>query len=101
MTQEEKANQFLNSLPPEAVEHGKSRMLAGKLLHMQIEEVRKWKNDGFLSDKGAAHILHMVQESVRDNEHLFCDFAEQQSCSEASEDEEHEDLIAPLRSKRS
>jgi len=95
MAQEGKANQFLNMLPPEAVEHGKSRMLAGRLLHMQVEEVQKWKNNGFLSDKGADHILHMVRESQRENEQLFYD-PTAQGDSESSEGEQAEDVMAPL-----
>jgi len=95
IAQERKAERFLNTLPHEAVEHGKTRMLAGKLLHMQIEDVQKLQSDGFLSDKGAAHILHSVHESQRENATLFYD-PEDQGDDEVSDDEEA-DHMTPFK----
>jgi len=94
--QEGKAFNFLNSLPRDAVEHGKSRMLAGRLLHMQIEDVRQLQADGFLSDKGASHILHEVQEAQRENQAIFYD-ADEDSLSESDDDV----VMAPLNNYNS
>mmetsp|Transcript_126359 Transcript_126359/g.252510 ORF Transcript_126359/g.252510 Transcript_126359/m.252510 type:complete len:876 (-) Transcript_126359:73-2700(-) len=85
--QVKKAFEYLQCLPDDAIEHGKSRMLAGRLLQLQVEDVQKLKSDGFLSDKGAARILHSVQETQRDNEARF--FAFDESDDEDSDDEEH------------
>jgi len=63
--QTEEAAKFMESLSPESVVHGKNRMLAGKLLHVQLEKVTGLAKKGILDDKGAAHIMHHLQAEHR------------------------------------
>jgi len=94
IAQQNKATQFLDKLPIEAIDHGKARMLAGKLLHMQSEDVRELNRDGYLSDKGASHILHVIHASQRDNEAFLYDIEDEVDNNE--DEEEDEEIMAPL-----
>jgi len=60
-----RAHSALAHLPLDAVEAGKSRMLAGRLLNLQVQKVTELKEMGILSQTGAGHILHRLQDAQR------------------------------------
>jgi len=60
------AQAMLDDLPPEAVEVGRSRMLAGQLLQLQALKVASLQETGLLSEKGGSHLLHRIQDAQRD-----------------------------------
>jgi NhaP-type Na+/H+ or K+/H+ antiporter len=59
------AEELQKSLPSEAVEVGKSRMLSGRLLQLQLEEVLRLRTDGMLNEKSADKISQCIHESRR------------------------------------
>mmetsp|Transcript_34381 Transcript_34381/g.106750 ORF Transcript_34381/g.106750 Transcript_34381/m.106750 type:complete len:880 (-) Transcript_34381:66-2705(-) len=63
----EKASAMLKSIPAELIELGKSRMMAGKMLQLQLENVTSLHEEGILHERGATqlmHHIHMVQREV-------------------------------------
>lgn len=61
----EEAAKFLFDLPKQTVAHCQSRMLAGRLLHKQLEKVDYLAQKGLLDDHGASHISHDLQAQHR------------------------------------
>merc|ERR1712048_589446 len=59
-----RASELLEQVPVEAVELGKSEMLARKLLHQQIEQVRHMVEKGLLTVSEAHHLEQQIQESA-------------------------------------
>jgi len=64
-SQVKEAKEFLESLPKDTVVLCKNRMLAGKLLHRQLEKVASLAKSGLLDEKGASHIAHRLQAEHR------------------------------------
>jgi len=62
----DKAEELQRSLPAEAVEVGKSRMLSGRLLQLQLEEVMRLRKDGMLNERSAEKISQRIYQSRRD-----------------------------------
>mmetsp|Transcript_62900 Transcript_62900/g.195180 ORF Transcript_62900/g.195180 Transcript_62900/m.195180 type:complete len:279 (+) Transcript_62900:2-838(+) len=59
-----RAAELLGRLPPEAVELGKSHMLARKLLQVQLDRVGHMKEKGLLTDAEASFLQHQVKEAT-------------------------------------
>jgi len=62
----EKASALLKTIPKELVELGKSRMVAGKLLQLQLEKVNSLQEEGVLHERGATHLAHHIHEVQRE-----------------------------------
>jgi len=63
----DKATAMLKTIPDELIELGKSRMLAGKILQLQLEKINSLHEEGILHERGATrllHHIHMVQREV-------------------------------------
>merc|ERR1712187_994942 len=61
------ANEYLEALPPRAVERGKSRMIAGRLLQLQLKHIEDLEEEGILTANGAHEIqekLHLAQREL-------------------------------------
>mmetsp|Transcript_95859 Transcript_95859/g.280191 ORF Transcript_95859/g.280191 Transcript_95859/m.280191 type:complete len:891 (-) Transcript_95859:58-2730(-) len=56
---------LLQHMHRDVVETVKSRMLAGKLLQLQVEKVTQLQESGMLSEKGAGHIMHRIMDAQR------------------------------------
>lgn len=61
----DQAEAVLRRLPEDAVKVGKSRMLAGRLLQLQLEQVKQLKEEGMLTEKAASRITHRINEQRR------------------------------------
>jgi len=59
------AAEFLEDLPGEYVELGKSEMLARKLLHMQAERIEYMQEKGLLTSSEASDLEHQVYMAAR------------------------------------
>lgn len=63
------ARQRLAELPPEAIVHAKSRMLAQRILDMQKDEVEMWKQKGVLTEREATLLGDRVNDALRQLSH--------------------------------
>jgi len=64
--QREKALAVLKTVPSETIELAKSKMLAGKLLQLQLKTVGTLEEDGLLEHRGASTIIHHIHTVQRE-----------------------------------
>mmetsp|Transcript_2828 Transcript_2828/g.6619 ORF Transcript_2828/g.6619 Transcript_2828/m.6619 type:complete len:881 (-) Transcript_2828:125-2767(-) len=62
----DKAKALLKNIPDELIELGKSRMLAGKMLQLQLEKVNDMHEEGILHSQGAGKLSHHIHEVQRE-----------------------------------
>lgn len=62
----EKAVALLKTIPEELIGLGKSRMLAGKMLQLQLEKVNTLHEEGILHGHGATQLSHHIHEVQRE-----------------------------------